>query len=72
MQPRGTVLTNASMTRRRRCASGCPIADATADKATIRGGTVLAPPYDVPGFREAILADSQGAVFTVSQLTGFR
>jgi predicted enzyme related to lactoylglutathione lyase len=41
-------------------------------QGTIRGGTVLAPPYDVPGFREAILADSQGAVFTVSQLTGFR
>ena len=43
-------------------------ADATAEKAARLGGTVLAPPHDVPGFRNAVLADPQGAVFSVSQL----
>jgi uncharacterized protein len=44
-------------------------ADATADKARELGGRVDAPPYDIPGFRQAALADPQGAAFTVSQLT---
>jgi uncharacterized protein len=42
--------------------------DATADKALELGGRVEAPPYDAPGFRQAALADPQGATFTVSQL----
>ncbi len=33
------------------------------------GGTVIAPPKDTPGFRSAVLADPQGAVFSISQLT---
>jgi len=43
-------------------------ADGTAEKAARLGGTVLAPPRDTPGFRNAVLADPQGAVFSVSQL----
>jgi predicted enzyme related to lactoylglutathione lyase len=44
-------------------------ADATAALATSLGGAVLAPVFDTPGFRNAILADAQGAVFSISQLT---
>lgn len=43
-------------------------ADAAAATAEREGGSVIAPPYETPGFREAVLADPQGAVFTVSQL----
>jgi uncharacterized protein len=43
--------------------------DAKADNATALGGEVIAPPYDVPGFRQAVLADPQGAAFTVSKVT---
>jgi uncharacterized protein len=46
-------------------------ADATADEAARRGGKVLAPPYDVPGapLRQAVLADPEGAPFSITQLT---
>jgi uncharacterized protein len=44
-------------------------ADAMADAAAKLGGTVVVPPYDVPGFRQAVLADPQGAVFSVSKLS---
>lgn len=44
-------------------------ADATAAKAAALGGKVIAPPYDAPGFRQAVLADPHGAAFTVSKLT---
>jgi hypothetical protein len=46
------------------------IADADAAVATAEreGGSVVTPPYETPGFREAVLADPQGAVFSVSQL----
>jgi uncharacterized protein len=46
-------------------------ADATADEAARRGGKVLAPPYDVPGapLRQGVLADPEGAPFSVTQLT---
>jgi predicted enzyme related to lactoylglutathione lyase len=44
-------------------------ADATAALATSLGGAVLAPVFDTPGFRNAILADAQGGVFSISQLT---
>jgi predicted enzyme related to lactoylglutathione lyase len=43
-------------------------ADATAAAAEQLGGAVVVPPYDSPGFREAVLADPQGAAFTVTQL----
>jgi uncharacterized protein len=43
-------------------------ADAAAEKATELGGKVVAGPYDAPPFREAVLADPQGAILTVSQL----
>ena len=34
------------------------------------GGTVIVPVFDNPGFRRAVLADPQGATFTVTQQTG--
>jgi predicted enzyme related to lactoylglutathione lyase len=43
--------------------------DATADKAAELGGRVIVPPYDIPGFRQAFLADPQGATFSVSKLS---
>jgi predicted enzyme related to lactoylglutathione lyase len=43
-------------------------ADAAAAKAGELGGRVVVEPHDTPGFREAVLADPQGAVFSVSQL----
>jgi uncharacterized protein len=44
-------------------------ADAVAARAAELGGTVPAPPRDAPPFRQAVIADPQGAVFSVSQLT---
>jgi uncharacterized protein len=43
--------------------------DVTADKAAELGAKVLVPPFDVPPVRLAVLADPQGAVFTVSKYT---
>ena len=43
-------------------------ADAAADKTGRLGGKVVVPPHDLPGFRNAVLADPQGAVFSVSEL----
>jgi predicted enzyme related to lactoylglutathione lyase len=43
-------------------------ADAAAERAARLGGNVIVPPYDTPGFRSAVLADTQGAVFSVSKL----
>jgi len=43
-------------------------ADATAVHAAELGGKVIVPPHNRPGFRSALLADSQGAVFSVSHL----
>lgn len=48
---------------------GVDDADVTADKATELGAKVLVPPFDVPPVRLAVLADPQGAVFTVSKYT---
>jgi predicted enzyme related to lactoylglutathione lyase len=42
--------------------------DAAAERAAELGGATVVGPYDVPGFRQAVLADPQGATFTVSQL----
>jgi uncharacterized protein len=44
-------------------------AGATAGRATGLQGDIIVPPHDVPGFRSAVLADPQGAVFAVSQKT---
>lgn len=43
-------------------------ADAAADNTGRLGGKVVVPPHDLPGFRNAVLADPQGAVFSVSEL----
>jgi len=43
--------------------------DAMAQQASELGGQVILPPLDTPGFRNAVLADPQGAVFSISQLT---
>ena len=45
----------------------CDDADATADLTGHLGGKVILPPYYSPGFRNAVLADPQGAIFSVSQ-----
>lgn len=42
-------------------------ADAIATRAAQLGGSVMMPPADGGGFRSAVLADPQGAVFSVSQ-----
>jgi predicted enzyme related to lactoylglutathione lyase len=42
--------------------------DAAASRATARGGSVIVEPHEMSGFRNAVLADPQGAVFSVSQL----
>jgi predicted enzyme related to lactoylglutathione lyase len=43
-------------------------ADAAAARAANLGGTLIVAPYDTPGFRNAVIADPQGAVFSISQL----
>ena len=45
-------------------------ADATAAKAADLGGTILVPPFDTPVSRDAVIADPQGAVFSVSTTPG--
>jgi predicted enzyme related to lactoylglutathione lyase len=42
-------------------------ADATAAKAAELGGRVIAPPFDAPWVRMAVIADPQGATFIASQ-----
>jgi uncharacterized protein len=42
--------------------------DATAERAIGMGGTVQVAPHEVPGFRNAVIADPQGAVLSISQL----
>jgi predicted enzyme related to lactoylglutathione lyase len=43
-------------------------ADETAARAADLGGRVLVAPHEIPGFRNAVIADPQGAVLSVSQL----
>jgi uncharacterized protein len=43
-------------------------ADATAQRAADLGGTVHVAPHEVPGFRNAVIGDPQGAVLSISQL----
>ena len=42
--------------------------DAAVARATDLGGSVLAPVHDRPPFRSAVLADPEGAAFSLSQL----
>lgn len=44
--------------------------DATVAKATELGGSVMAPPFDVPPGRMAVLADPHGAAFAVIKMAG--
>ncbi len=41
-------------------------ADATGERATSLGGSVLGPPVDSFGLRSLVIADPQGAVFSIS------
>ncbi|MBF6170413.1 VOC family protein [Nocardia blacklockiae] len=41
---------------------------ALAERAVALGGTILMPPTDAPGFRNAVLADPGGAVLALSQI----
>ena len=43
-------------------------ADGAAERAPLLGGSVVAPPFDIPGFRSAVLADPAGAIFSISEL----
>jgi predicted enzyme related to lactoylglutathione lyase len=45
--------------------------DATAETAAELGGRVVAPPYDLPdvGMRQAVIADPQGAAFSITKVT---
>ena len=44
--------------------------DATAERAPRLGGRVIAPPYNIPvaAMRQSVLADPQGAVFSVTKV----
>jgi predicted enzyme related to lactoylglutathione lyase len=42
-------------------------ADAVAGQAAAAGGSVVIAPFDTPGFRSAVVADPQGAVFSISE-----
>jgi predicted enzyme related to lactoylglutathione lyase len=43
-------------------------ADLTVAAAAAHGATIIAGPFDTPGFRNAVIQDPQGAVFSISQL----
>jgi predicted enzyme related to lactoylglutathione lyase len=43
-------------------------ADDAAARASARGGAVIVAPHQTPGFRNAVLADPHGAVFSVTQV----
>lgn len=43
--------------------------DAAAQRAVRLGGAIVVPPYDTPIFRQAVLADREGSIFSISQLT---
>jgi len=42
---------------------------AAATRAQRLGGRIVVPPFDTPLFRQAVLADREGATFSISQLT---
>jgi predicted enzyme related to lactoylglutathione lyase len=41
-------------------------ADSVASRAPGLGGSVVAPPFDAGGMRQAVLSDPDGAVFSVT------
>jgi predicted enzyme related to lactoylglutathione lyase len=43
-------------------------ADGVAAQAGALGGRVIVEPHPIPGFRQAVIADPQGAVLSISQL----
>jgi uncharacterized protein len=43
-------------------------ADDAAARASEGGGSVIVAPHETPGFRNAVLADPQGAVFSITQV----
>ena len=43
-------------------------ADAIAARAAELGGTAIVPPFDMPIGRRAVLADPQGATFSISRV----
>ncbi len=43
-------------------------AEAVAARTAERGGTVITAPFDAPPFKQAVLSDPQGGMFSVSQL----
>jgi uncharacterized protein len=43
--------------------------DAAVGRAASNAGTVIVPPFDAPPFRRAVIADTAGAIFAISQLT---
>src|SRR6266571_2136758 len=47
----------------------CSSRSNAADHVARLGGRVIVPPYDGPGFGGAVLADPQGATFSVSRQT---
>lgn len=49
-------------------AFGIDDADVAATKAAQLGGKIVVAPFDMPGFRTAVLADPKGALFSVSRL----
>ncbi|HZY96970.1 MAG TPA: VOC family protein [Candidatus Cybelea sp.] len=46
--------------------------DRAAATAAKLGANLIEPPRDTPGFRTCVLADPQGAIFSLSQLTAFQ
>ncbi len=42
--------------------------DGAAMRAEELGGQVITPPFDIPGFSSAVLADPAGAAFSISEL----
>jgi predicted enzyme related to lactoylglutathione lyase len=69
MAPTGTDASNAAAPTHWNVNFLVEDADVTIEGATSLDGKVVVPPQDTPGFRSAALADPQGAVFSVSQLT---
>jgi predicted enzyme related to lactoylglutathione lyase len=46
--------------------------DAAVERVAKLGGAVIVAPFDTPAFRQAVVADAQGAVFSLSQLRNGR
>jgi hypothetical protein len=63
----------AALPRPRRCTGSVDFwvddVDSAVAKAVRLGGNIVAPPHDTPGFRQCVIADPQGALSSLSQLT---